>query len=158
YTFYLRKGVMFHDGTEMDAEACKFSVDRVRDEKNKQYPGYADSKLIADTQVVDKYTFRIVLNDANAAFPSRLTARLGGIVSPTAVKTMGEEKFGTAPVGTGPFKFKEFKNDQYVRVERFDNYWRNGADAKKLPYLDGVEWRIITEPTTRLTALQTGDV
>ncbi len=158
YTFHLRKGVMFHDNTEMDAEAVKFSIDRVRDEKNKQYPGYADSRRVADTQAVDKYTFKLVLSEANSAFPSRLTGRLGGVVSPTAVRTMGEEKFSTAPVGTGPFRFKEFKNDQYVRVEKNENYWRDGADGKKLPYVDAVEWRIITEPTGRLTALQAGDV
>ena len=158
YTFYLRKGVMFHDGTEMDAEAVKFSMDRVRDEKNKQYPGYADGKLVAETVVVDKYTYRMVLQEPNCGFPARLTGRLGAVVSPTAVRTMGEDKFGTAPVGTGPFKFKEFKNDQSARVEKYENYWRNGADDKKLPYLDAVEWRVITEPTARLTALQTGDV
>jgi ABC-type transport system substrate-binding protein len=158
YTFNLKKGVKFHDGTEMDAEAVKFSMDRVRDEKNKQYPGYNDSKDIADTKVVDKYTFQIVLKDIVAPFLTKLTGRLGGVVSPTAMQTMGEEKFGTAPVGTGPFKFKEFKNDLSVRVEKWEGYWRQGADGKPLPYLDAVEWRIITEPTTRLTALQTGDV
>jgi ABC-type transport system substrate-binding protein len=158
YTFHLRQGVKFHDGTEMDAQAVKFSVDRVRDEKNKQYPGFNDSKAIVDTRAVDKYTFQIVLNEVNSPFLTKLTGRLGGVVSPTAIQTMGDDKFGTAPVGTGPFKFKEFRNDQMVRVEKFEGYWRKAPDGQPLPYLDAVEWRIIPEPTTRLTALQTGDV
>jgi ABC-type transport system substrate-binding protein len=158
YTFYMRKGVKFHDGTEMDAEAVKFSMDRVRDEKNKQWPGYDDSTLIKDTSVVDKYTFRFTLMEPSAPFVSRLTGRLGAVVSPTAVRTMGEDAFGRAPVGTGPFKFKEYRTDSYVRVEKFDGYWRKGLDGKPLPYLDGVEWRIITEPANRLTALQAGDI
>ena len=158
YTFTMRRGVMFHDGTELDAEAVKFSIDRVRDEKNKKYPGYNDGQLISETTVVDKYTFKLVLKEPASPFPTRLTGRLGGIVSPKAVREMGDEQFNKTPVGTGPFKFKEFKSDTSVRVEKFDNYWRNGADGKKLPYLDAVEWRIITEPATRFTALQTGDV
>jgi len=156
YIFHVRKGVKFHDGTEMDADAVKFSVDRVRN--NPKSPGYADGKQIADTIAVDKYTFKITLTEPFAPFPSRLTGRLGGIVSPTAVKAMGDEKFNQNPVGTGPFKFGEFKSDNYVRVERFDGYWRMGADGKPLPYLDRIEWRVITEPAARLTALQAGDV
>jgi ABC-type transport system substrate-binding protein len=158
YTFYLRKGIKFHDGTEMDSEAVKFSVDRVRDEKNKQWPRYSDSQFIADTGVVDKYTFKIVLKEASAAFPSRLTGGLGGVISPTALRTMGEEAFGRAPVGTGPFKFREYKADNYVRLDRFDGYWRSGADGQPLPYVNNVEWRIITEPGNQLLALQSGDI
>lgn len=156
YVFHLRQGVKFHDGTEMDAEAVKFSVDRVRN--NPKSPGYGDGKLVQDTVVVDKYTFKLVLTEVSSPFPSRLTGRLGGIVSPTAVKAMGDEKFNQSPVGTGPFKFGEFKSDNYVRVEKFDGYWRKDKDGQQLPYLDRVEWRIILEPAARLTALQSGDI
>lgn len=158
YTFPLKKGIMFHDGTEMDAEAVKFSMDRVRDEKNKQYCRYSDGGFVQSVDVVDKYTVKITLKEPNAAFPSRLTGGLGAIVSPTAVRTLGDDEFNKRPVGTGPFKFGEFKNDVSVRVTKNENYWRDGADGKKLPYLDAVEWRIITEPATRFTALQAGDI
>jgi peptide/nickel transport system substrate-binding protein len=156
YVFHMRKGIKFQDGTEMDADAVKFSVDRVR--TNPKSTGYSDGKPIADTIVVDKYTFKLTLSEPYAPLPSRLTGRLGGIVSPAAVKAMGDDGFNQHPVGTGPFKFGEFKNDSYVRVERFDGYWRQGADGKSLPYLDRIEWRVITEPAARLTALQAGDV
>jgi peptide/nickel transport system substrate-binding protein len=118
----------------------------------------SDAKTITEIAVVDPYTVKVTLSEPFAPFPSRLTGGLGYVVSPKAVKEMGDEKFGLNPVGTGPFKFKEWQNDVSVRVEKFDNYWRDGADGKKLPYLDSVEWRVITEPGNRLTALEAGDV
>lgn len=156
YTFTMRQGVKFHDGTDLDAEAVKFSIDRVREFKTG--PEYSDALEIADTVVLDKNTIQVKLKEPNAAYWTVLSTRLGAIVSPTAVRTMGDEKFGLNPVGTGPFKFKEFRQDTSVRVEKFEGYWADGADGKKLPYLDAVEWRVITEPSVRLTALQAGDV
>jgi ABC-type transport system substrate-binding protein len=156
YTFALRQGVKFHDGTEMDAEAVKFSIDRVRDFKSG--PAYSDAQVIADTAVVDKYTFKLTLDEPNAAFMSDLATRIGAVVSPAAVRAKGDEAFGLNPVGTGPFTFGEFRQDNLVRVSKFDGYWRQGSDGKALPYLDGVEFRIISEPAGRLTAVQAGDV
>lgn len=156
YVFHLRRGVKFHDGTEMDAEAVRFSIDRIRE--NKTSPRFRDGQDIAESVVLDQYTYKIVLKDAFAPFPTRLTGGLGAIVSPAAVRAMGDEKFTLNPVGTGPFKFGEWKSDNYVRVEKWGGYWRPGADERPVPYLDAVEWRIITEPSARLTALQAGDV
>ncbi|MGE0539166.1 MAG: ABC transporter substrate-binding protein [Dehalococcoidia bacterium] len=156
YTFHMRQGVMFHDGTEMDAEAVKFSMERVKN--NPASVRNADAKTITEIAVLDKYTVKVSLSEPFAPFPSRLTGGLGAVVSPKAVQEMGDEKFGLSPVGTGPFKFDNWQNDVSVQVEKFDNYWKDGADGKKLPYLDGVEWRIITEPAGRLTAIQAGDV
>src|SRR5262249_32503316 len=152
----LRKGVKFHDGTEMDAEAVKFSMDRIRN--NKASVRYSDTKEITDILTPDKNTVVIKLSTPFVPFLARLTAGLGSVVSPTAVKAMGDEKFGLNPVGTGPFKFGEWKNDQYVKVSKFEGYWKQGADGKALPYLDGVEWRVLTAPTVRLAALQAGDI
>jgi ABC-type transport system substrate-binding protein len=144
------------EGLYLDAEAVRFSVDRVRD--NPKSVGYSDGTSIASTSVLDKYTFRITLKEPFAPFPSRLTGRLGAVVSPSAVRSMGDEKFNLSPVGTGPFKFDQFRSDSHVRLSRFDDYWREGVDGKPLPYLDGVEFRIITEAANRLVALQAGDV
>lgn len=156
WVFTIRKGVKFHDGTDVDAEAVKFSMDRIRN--NTKSVRFADTKQITDTIVVDKYTLKVTLSEPFAPFPSRLTGGLGYVVSPTAVKKLGDDAFGLAPVGSGPFKFGEWKNDNYVRVEKNPDYWRMGADGKAQPYLDRIEWKIITESTARLTALQAGDV
>jgi len=156
WTFHLREGVKFHDGTEMDAEAVKFSMERVKN--NPASVRAADAKTITDISVVDPQTVKVTLSEPFAPFPSRLTGGLGAVVSPTAVKAMGDEQFGLKPVGTGPFKFDQWQSDNFVRVSKFNDYWKDGADGKPLPYLDQVEFRIITEPTARLTALQAGDV
>ncbi len=156
YVFHLRKGVKFHDGTDMDAEAVKFSLDRVR--AFKTGPAYQDSTYITDTIVVDPLTIKVLIKEPFAPFINSLSGRLGTIVSPAAVKSMGDDKFGLNPVGTGPFVFKEFKSDNYVRFSKNPNYWRMGVDGKPLPYLDAVELRVMTESTSRLTALQAGDV
>jgi ABC-type transport system substrate-binding protein len=156
YVFHIRRGVKFHDGTDLDAEAVRFSIERARN--NQKSPGFRDGQQIAELTVTDPMTLRMVLKEPNAAFPSRLTGRLAGVVSPTAVRAMGDDRFALNPVGTGPFRFGEFKTDSLVRVTKFDNYWRMGADGRPLPYLDAVEWRIISEPASRLTALQAGDV
>ena len=118
----------------------------------------AEWQTIVETSVLDTHTFQLVLKEPSAPFLARLTSRLGAVVSPTAVTTLGDEAFNKAPVGTGPFKFGELKTDSHVRLDRFEGYWRTDADGQPLPYLDRVEWRIMPEPGTRLTALQTGDV
>jgi peptide/nickel transport system substrate-binding protein len=156
YVFHLRKGVKFHDGTELDAEAVKFSVDRIREERRS--PDYSEVQIIVESAVVDKYTYRAKLSEPNAPFLVLMSGRPGIVVSPTAVRTLGEERFALSPVGTGPFKFGEWRTDSLVRVEKNPDYWRMGADNRPLPYVDRVEWRIISEPANRLTALQAGDV
>ena len=155
YVFQIRKGVKFHDGTEMNADAVKFSIDRTR--TNPNAVSYADSRVISDVTVSDPYSLKVTLSEPSSPFLSRLSQRLGMVVSPAAVQAKGAA-FADAPVCTGPFKFSEFRSDQFVRLERFDGYWRQGQDGQALPYLDKVEWRIIPEPATRLTSVQAGDV
>jgi len=87
-----------------------------------------------------------------------LTSRCGGAVSPTAVQKQGDDDFALHPVGTGPFKFLEWKKDDHFTVVKYDNYWRMGSDGKPLPYLDKVNWRVMTDENARLQALLTGEV
>lgn len=156
YLFVLRKGVKFHDGTDLNAEAVTFHLDRLRE--NRTTINYVELQNIASTEVVDTYTAKVTLKEPDASFLALMSARPGLIPSPTAVKTMGEDAFKLKPVGTGPFKFVEFKNDQYVMLERNPEYWRMGADGKALPYLDKVEIRVMTEPSVQMTAIQVGDI
>lgn len=154
YIFNLRRVVMLHDGTEMDAAAVKFGVDRIR--MNPASPGYADGQGIVESTVVDQSTYRIALKEPFAPFPPHLVRRLGTVVSPTAVRLNGDVAFNRNPVGTGPFRFGGYERERMIRVERFDSYWRMGADNLPLPYLGAVEWRFIQDPWDRLAALEEG--
>ncbi|MHB8577101.1 MAG: ABC transporter substrate-binding protein, partial [Dehalococcoidia bacterium] len=148
----------FHDGTDYNAQAQKFSMDRIR--TNKASIGYGDcgDNIVLTTEAVDDYTFRLTLADPYTPFLTKLTGRCGAAVSPTAVQKMGDDEFGLHPVGTGPFKFLEFKKDDHFSVAKFDNYWRMGADGKPLPYLDKIVWRVITDSNGRLQAALNGEL
>ncbi len=158
YTFHLRKGVKFHDGTDYNALAEKFSMDRIR--TNKASIGYSDcgDNVVLNTEVVDDSTFRLTLADAYAPFLTKLTGRCGAAVSPAAVQKAGDDAFGLNPVGTGPFKFLEFKKDDHFSVVKNENYWKMGADGKPLPYLDKITYRVINDENARLQALLTGEL
>ena len=153
YTFHLHKGVKFHDGTDFNAQAMKFSMDRIRG--NKASIGYSDcgDNIVLNTEAVDDLTFRLTLADPYAPFLTKLISRCGYAVSPAAVQKLGDDEFGLHPVGTGPFKFLEWKKDDHFTVVKNENYWRMGADGKPLPYLDKVNWRVMTDSNGRLQAL-----
>lgn len=130
YTFYLRKGVKFHDGTEFDAYAVKFSWDRILlldQGPAGQYSSFAD---LESTEVVDKYTFRIKLKHPYPAFLLTIVAPQYAITSPTYVKAHATsddpyamEWMARHECGTGPFKLVEWVEGQRVVLERFEDHW-----------------------------------
>jgi peptide/nickel transport system substrate-binding protein len=162
YTFHLRPGVLFHDGTPLDAEAVVFSLDRQR-EKTPPHPfhsvggpyaywqGMGMDDIVADIRAADDSTVVIALKRRNAPFLANLAMGFTGIVSPTAARKHGEDFFKN-PVGTGPFRFVEWVKDDRIVLERNPDYW--GAKA----YLDRVVFRSIPENTVRLLALESGEI
>lgn len=156
YTFHLRKGVTFHDGTPFNAQAVKFTFARML---NKDHP-YHDTgpfplsfffSAIKRIEVVDNYTVRFHLKAPFAPFLANLAYPTGLIVSPTAVKKYGEE-FGHRPVGTGPFKFVEWISNRKVVVKCYADYW-DGA-----PELKAVVFHPITNGNARVTAMLSGNL
>ena len=124
YTFTLRDGVSFHDGTPFDAEAVKFNFDRMLDESHPYHdtgpvPLSFFFGAVESTDVVDAMTVKFTLNAPYAPFLSNLAYPTGLMVSPAAVAANGKE-FGRNPVGTGPFKFAEWRSNEAVVVERND--------------------------------------
>lgn len=154
YTFKLRKGVKFHDGTPFNAEAVKFNFDRMLD-KNHPYHNTGPFPLsfffsaIKKTEVIDDYTVRMTLDKPYAPLLSNLAYPTGLIVSPAAVKKYGKE-YGRHPSGTGPFKFVEWKSNEKVVLEANKSYW-DGA-----PKLKAVIFRPITDANTRVTEMLSG--
>ena len=151
YTIKLRKGVKFHDGTDFKADAVKANFDRVTnpDNKLKRYGLYSN---IARTEVVDDYTARITLKTPFSAFINNLAHPSGVIISPAALKQYGSKDIAFHPVGTGPFKFVEWKATDYLKVAKFDGYWRKGY-----PKVDTITWKPVVDSNTRAAVMQTGE-
>lgn len=151
WRFNLRQGVKFHDGTDFNAEAVKFSIDRQKDPDN---PGRSASNLrpITAVEVVDDHTVDIVTDGAYGPLLNIMSLVYAtGIVSPAAVEQYGED-FTQNPVGTGPFQFLEWATNDHITIERFDDYWGEPAP------LDQVIYRVIPEESARMLALDTGEV
>jgi peptide/nickel transport system substrate-binding protein len=157
YTFKLRKGIKFHDGTPFDAEAVKFSIERQFNpdhpfNKLGKYPfaGYFFGNVKA-VEVVAEDTVQFILKEPRASFLSVLAAGAASIVSPTAVRKYGAD-YALNPVGTGPFRYVSWERGQRVVLEKNPSYW-------KFPVkIDRVVYRPIVEDQARLTELLTGSL
>jgi peptide/nickel transport system substrate-binding protein len=147
YTFFLKKGVRFHNGRELKAADVKYAFERAMNPETK-HPYAKDYEAIGDIIVKDDYTVTFALKSVNASFLQNV-ARSGSVIYPReAVETMK-----SAPIGTGPFRFEEWvRGDRIVLVRNPDYY------VKGLPKLDRVTYRFITDPNAVLAALKAGDV
>jgi len=158
YTFRLKKGVKFHDGTPFTAEAVKFTMDRVVEPATKAGQSHDQLGPYDHTQIVDDYTVKIVMKEGYAPLLTNLNGYLG-IVSPTAVKKMGLADFSRHPVGTGPFIFKEWVAKDHITIVRNPDYnWGSSFFKHRGPaYLDQVVFKIITEGSVRTGTLKSGE-
>jgi peptide/nickel transport system substrate-binding protein len=159
HVFRLHKGVTFHNGDPLDAAAVKFNLERVKDKT--QAPIHAwKLELLEAIETPDSHTVKLHFTKPypflRVAFTGS-TGRAATILNPKAVKEKGKA-YGRSPVGTGPFKFVEWKEKDYILLERYPNYWETDASGGRLPYLDKVVIRIIEEPSTLVAAVKTGEV
>src|SRR5438132_10389705 len=147
YTFFLKKGVRFHNGRELQAAEVKYVFERAMNPETKHpYPGYYAS--IGDIIVKDDYTITFSLKSLNANFLLNL-ARKGSVIYPReAVDTLKTE-----PMGAGPFKLAEWVRGDRIVLTRNTDYHVQG-----LPRLDRVVFRFIADPNATLAALKAGDV
>lgn len=159
YTFKLRNDVKFHDGTPFNAEAVKYSFDRIIDPKTQAKNAVALLKPYKSSEVIDEYTIKINLETPSTAFLSNLSQAMLGIVSPTAAKKYGDQ-FGKNPVGTGPYKFVSWTENADIVVEKNKDYhWGpSNVENKDAPYLDKITFKIIPEEATRIGSVQSGQV
>jgi len=94
----------------------------------------------------------------DVTFPGRMSGKAAFMLSPTAVRTMGDEAFALKSVGTGPFEVVDWIKDDRLQLKRFDRYWQKDAQGAPLPYLDGMVVKAIPDATVTLTALRTNDI
>jgi peptide/nickel transport system substrate-binding protein len=137
-TFYLRKGVLWHDGKEFTAEDVKFTYDKIMDEKTNTVRR-SDYELVKTAEVLDPYTFRVTYKQPFS--PGLATWGMGIIPKHLLEKEdINTTKFNRRPVGTGPFRFIEWVSDEKIIVEANPKYFEGR------PNLDRIIYRIIPEP------------
>ncbi len=158
YTFKLKKNVLFHDGTPVDAAAVKFSIDRLMDPATKS--GMRTFyEPVHSVEVLDPHNVQVRLRHPYAFFLHMLAAYRTGLIlySPTATQkyTLEDRKQGKpgAVVGCGPFKLVEWVKGSHLLMERFDKYFVPG-----LPYVDRVMIRVIKDPITEMAAFKAGEI
>jgi peptide/nickel transport system substrate-binding protein len=154
-TFTLRKDVKFHDGTAFDAESVKWNIERYKTTPNSARTG--DLSSVDTVTVVDPSTVKFNLKSAFAPLLGALVDRAGMMVSKAVQQALGAD-FTVKPfkAGTGPFILTEAVKADHYTLEKNPNWWGKDADGSKLPYLDKIIVRPITDPDVALTNLRTG--
>ncbi|MFC5603737.1 ABC transporter substrate-binding protein [Sporosarcina koreensis] len=161
YTFKLEEGVKFHDDTDFNAEAVVKNFERWANGNADMFPYYdtmfggfkGDEGHVIDSVTADgDYTVIIKLKRPQAPFLKNIAMSMFAIASPTAFEK-GDDQFERNPVGTGPFKFVDWKTNDSITIEKFDGYWQKG-----LPKLDKIIFRSIPDNSARLNALIAGEI
>jgi peptide/nickel transport system substrate-binding protein len=148
YTFHLREGVTFHDGTTMDAEDWVASWKAGSEESNAYAYQY---QRVASVEAVDDMTVRMELPKPSALFPLELAT--WAIIPSEYYAEVGVKGLERHPIGTGPFRFVSWDRGDRIVLEAFDDYWQEG-----FPKVERLIFRPIPESSTRLAAVQTGEV
>ena len=143
YTFTLREGVEFHDGTPVTAEDVKYSIDRVADARNgaRLVPAFS---IIEEVRIVDSSTIEIHLSEASSDLLAYLTIAI--------IPNGSSDDFEANPVGTGPFRYASRSIGENIILERFEGYWGTPA------FLDTVEFRIVSNPDMFVSNLVGGSI
>jgi peptide/nickel transport system substrate-binding protein len=160
YTFELRKGVLFHDGSELQAEDVRYSLLRLKEVS----PNKADYADIRGIEIKDKYTLEIALAAPSPVFLSQLAGPFGGYIIPA---NLAEKQGGeiSRPIGTGPFRWDEWRSDQFLRIKWFDKYSADarfpgptGLGGKRTAEVEEIMFRILPDRASRVTSLETGQL
>jgi peptide/nickel transport system substrate-binding protein len=149
YTFKLRQGVEFHNGESFTADSVVASWERGKAPEMKFGDRWAVAQAVTK---VDDYTVTVKTEKANPLL-LRLIASNWGMVPPKYIAEVGTEGFAAKPVGTGPFMFEEWVKEDRIVMKANPNYWQEG-----LPKLERLIFRPIPESSTRVAAIQTGEV
>jgi peptide/nickel transport system substrate-binding protein len=150
YRFRLREGLKFSNGKPIHPSDVKFSLERLRDQKNSVMATMY--QLIKAVKTPDEHHVEVVLSEVSAPFLSAMAMFAAAIVPEDAVKSRGED-FGSKPVGAGAFKLTEWKRQNRITLVKNDHYWQSDKVN-----LDGVVWEYIPNDNTRVLNLESGQV
>jgi len=147
-TFYLQEGVKFYDGTPFNADAVKVNIDI-----QIVTPAWMNLKMITSCEVIDEYTVKFYLKNWDWTMMNSLSYFFSCMMfSPYALQNETPEYLRSHPIGTGPFKLVDYDRDMYIKYDRNEDYWRGR------PYLDGVDFVFIPDPTTQLLAFKSEEI
>ena len=179
YTFHLRQGVKFTDGTDFSAQACKFCWDLNLPPAGGTPTTAAaattttaaaaagpppsagpppDFAFVKSIEVVDNYTVKVNVKYWSNQELTLISRKSWAVFSPTAYQQMGKDKMDSNPVGTGPFMLKSYTPNQEMVLVKNPTYWMKDDAGQQLPYLDGIDVMIFKDPTSMLVAVQSGQV
>lgn len=145
-TYELKQGIKFHDGTDFNADAVKWNIEQFLNSGRSELNG------IQDIEVLNDYTLQIKLETWNSSMVNIINHFLP-IYSPSAYEVNGADWAKSNPVGTGPFKIKDYKQNESIQFEKNTEYWQEGK-----PYLDSITIVLYGDSTTATASLQAGEV
>lgn len=160
YTFYMREGVKFHDGTPVNAEAAKFTWDRLVDPDTGALSALGFLGNYESSEVVDEYTVKVHMSAPFAPFLRNLSSPGLAPISPTAVAEQGDDQFTRTPVGAGPFMVEEWVEGSHLLLVRNPDYdWASEFHDHSGPArLAGIQFNWVPEDQVRYSALLTGEL
>src|SRR5262245_54843428 len=153
WEFTLRQGVKFHNGEPFNAQSVKATLEYALDPASKSH--YAASsywKPVKDVQIVNDYTVRLITEKPWPSLIDHVSLTNSLMMPPKALKEQGAQTLAQKPIGTGPFRFVEWKRDDRLVLERNPEYWQAPADASR------VTFRFIPEFSARMAALLSGEI
>jgi peptide/nickel transport system substrate-binding protein len=153
WEFKLRKGVKFHNGEPFTAQSVKATIDYALDPATKShFAGAAYWGLVKEVQVVDDFTVRFITKQPWPNLVDSAASTNSLIMPAKALKELGPQKLAEKPIGTGPFRFVEWKRDERLVLDRNPDYWQGPADVSR------VTFRFIPEFSARMAALLSGEI
>jgi|GEM_PF-687164 len=157
--FTLRKGVKFHDGSDFNAQVARWNFERMM--TNPKSSAKTETASIKSVDAVDNYTLKLNLKFPSPAIFVNLTSDAFGVAAMESQENwnkVGDAGVAHSPVGTGPFKFVEWKPSDHILYQNSGMYWKNGVDGKPLPYLDQVRVSYQPDWTVTIDGLRTGNI
>lgn len=151
HIWHLQKGVTFHNGNPFNAEVVKWNIMRKINEKGPMWSSipWADDPI----KVIDDLTLEVTLSRAYAGIYNTLTIKTFSMYDPVWVEEVGPDAIKTQINGTGPFMMEDYSVNEYLKLKKNPNYWQDG-----LPYLDAIEFIAISDNTTRVLMIESGEL
>jgi peptide/nickel transport system substrate-binding protein len=159
YTFELRQGVTFHDGTPFNAEAVRANLDYVLDPDNRSQRALSMLGPLREVRALDEYAVELILEAPYAPLLDSLSQVYLGMASPQALAQWGPAEYQFHQVGTGPYRFVEYLPADHLTLEANPDYaWAPAAYRESRPQIDTITFRFYEDPATRALALESGEV